>query len=293
MSINSECWTIQTLLKWTTAYFQTHQIDTPRLDAELLLAHLLDIQRIDLYLRFDQPLSSQELKDYKALIIRRINREPIAYIIGHREFWSKKIRVTPNVLIPRPETECLIESISPLLNDEQSLRVLEIGVGSGAIIIAMASDYPHHFYYGTDCSQEAISIASKNITNHVKSSTHVILNHGNYWEPFINPSPFDIIVSNPPYIPTSEIDLLQPEIKNYEPKVALDGGCDGLTIIRHIINHANNFLKSKGYLVLEIGADQKKAVTDIAISTGFYDSIICHPDYAGLDRVIICQKGLN
>ena len=155
-------WTIIKLVQWATTYFDTHEIDSPRTTAEILLSHALNSRRIDLYLRFDQPLTTDELQHFKALIKRRVNHEPVAYILGRKEFWSMDLRVTREVLIPRPETECLVEKSLEILaagSIVKSKRILELGTGCGAFILALASENPRHAYWATDISKNAIRIA--------------------------------------------------------------------------------------------------------------------------------------
>ncbi|CAN2041531.1 Release factor glutamine methyltransferase [Candidatus Magnetomoraceae bacterium gMMP-15] len=279
-------WTIIKLIQWTTEYFKSYNVEDPRLSAEILLAHALELRRLDLYLKYDQPLNTSELKVFKSLIKRRVQKEPVAYITGRREFWSMDFEVNNHVLIPRPDTECLVETAINLIYDRPSqLRILELGVGSGAITLAIACEHSENHFFATDYSYEAIKLARKNAQNH-KLDHIVTFLTGSWYEPFKNKPCFDIILSNPPYIKSSEINKLQPEICNYEPRRALDGGPDGLDCLRHIIEEAHNYLAPGGSILVEIGFDQKKAVQEIAEKSGLYKNIICKKDYSGLDRVI-------
>jgi release factor glutamine methyltransferase len=281
------------ILQWTTRYFERHQIDSPRTDAELLLAHSLNLRRLDLYLRYDQPLSDEELSGFKALIKRRLNREPVAYIVGSKEFWSLDFEVNPSVLIPRPETEGLVEAaldFIPAREDNPdpiaALRVLELGTGSGAVIISLAHQRQGHGYIATDMSMEALKIAQTNARRHL--SKHAVdFIRGHWFAPLSsNTVSFDLILSNPPYIPNCDIPLLAPEIHRYEPRMALDGGTDGLRDLFSIIKHAPEYLKPGGMMLLEIGHNQFGALHDFAIMLDAYERIEVRKDYAGLDRVV-------
>ncbi|MCX5881344.1 MAG: peptide chain release factor N(5)-glutamine methyltransferase, partial [Deltaproteobacteria bacterium] len=207
-------WTILSLIKWATGYFTSHGIDSPRATAEILLATLLNLKRIDLYLRYDQPLLNSELSEFKSLIKRRVNREPVAYIIGKKEFWSLDLEVNPNVLIPRPDTETLVEEALRCLGPVDSppnsdRRVLELGTGSGAIVLALASERSAYHYVATDISLKAIDIARRNARHHQLASA-VQFVAGNWLDLFSPNKPvFDMIVSNPPYIPSDDIAGLQ------------------------------------------------------------------------------------
>ncbi len=279
-------WHILSLLKWAESYFASHDIEDPRASAEMLLAHTLKLRRIDLYIRYDQPLMSDELARFKALIIRRAAGEPVAYIMGQKGFWSLELRVTPDVLIPRPDTEILVEAAVgaiPKDGGETPLRVLELGTGSGAIIAAIASERPGHCFFASDCSIKALDIAKENARYHQLDAA--ICFFASDWFSALMPIPrFDLIVSNPPYIPSADIDALQPEIRKFEPRNALDGGKDGLDAIRNIIGHAKNYLKPGGSLMLEIGYDQRMQVSEMSESGG-YEQIRFIKDYGGHDRV--------
>jgi len=282
-------WTIIKLLQWASSYLKTHDIDSPRATGEILLAHALKCERIDLYLNFDQPLAGDELKAFKTLIKRRIRREPVAYILGVKEFWSLDIEVTKDVLIPRPETECLVETALELLSrhaSSQSWRILDLGTGSGAIIIALASQQPRHTYFASDRSIQAVRVAQRNAGRHNFGGMIHYFNAD--WLTALNQktSAFDMIVSNPPYIPSRVIEELQPEIHGYEPIGALDGSDDGLECFKKIINSAHRYLKPGGVLLLEIGHDQQDDIRRIVSDSGPYDDVSSTKDYAGHDRVV-------
>ena len=290
-------WNILKLLKWTTSYFKTHDIDSPRATAEILLGHALKKKRVDLYVRYDQPLSERELSFYKSLIKRRVNREPVAYIVGEREFWSMAISVTRDVLIPRPETECLVEAVLSLLPgesgkgpDKKPKRILELGTGSGAVILALARHRPHHFFFASDRSPKAIALAKQNAKRH-NLGEKIRFFAGDWFGPVDRTGrPFDIILSNPPYIRTGDVDGLQPEICRYEPRAALDGDEDGFGCLKRIIGEAPLYLAKKGSLLLEIGHDQEGGVRGMIDDTGSYKDAEILKDYSGYDRVVRMKK---
>ena len=293
MQAGEKSWTILELLKWTTAYFKSHSVEDSRASAEILLAHVLNLKRIDLYIRYDQPLGKGELTAFKALIRRRIAGEPVAYILGSREFWSLELKVSGKVLIPRPDTECLVEAALGVLSDNAlnaQKKVLELGTGSGAIVLSLASERPADSYFASDLSPEAVTLARYNARLHGLDD-RICFFAGAWFDPLdCNDLQFDLIVSNPPYIPTGDIESLQPEIRKYEPYTALDGGPDGLDCLNLIIHRAPQYLAVHGVLLLEMGHDQKDAVAAIAMAAGCYDPVEFMKDYGGHDRVVKLRK---
>ena len=286
-------WTIIKLIRWATSYLKSHDIDSPRATGEILLAHALNVKRIDLYLNHDQPLVAEELNTFKMLIKRRIRREPVAYILGAKEFWSMDLKVTQDVLIPRPETECLVEVALNLLSrvpPSQSQCILDLGTGSGAIVLALVSQQPRHIYFASDYSKKAAELASRNAAQHdFPGRIHFFV--GDWLTPLHQQkSRFDMIVSNPPYIPSGVIGNLQPEIHQYEPIAALNGDKDGLGCFRKIIDAAHNYLKPHAVLMLEVGHDQREAVRRIAADCGHYEDFHYARDYSGYDRVAWMHK---
>jgi release factor glutamine methyltransferase len=283
------------VLRLTTDFFRSHDVEGPRVSAELLLAHALNIERLDLYLRFDQPLSPDELTAYRELVRRRLRREPVAYITGVKGFWNLTLGVTPDVLIPRPDTECLVENaLADLSRIRASLKrapsVLELATGSGAVILSLAADSPDGRFFASDISIPALNVASANarcadISDRVlffASDWFAAVNHGS--------ALFDMILVNPPYIPTADIPGLAPEIIDYEPRSALDGGGDGLDHIRHIIIEAGRFLSPGGLLLMEIGWDQRPRVQSLAENTDWCRDAAFFRDLAGHDRVARLRK---
>jgi release factor glutamine methyltransferase len=280
-------WTILNLLNWTASYFSSHHIEQARASAEILLAHTLGLNRIDLYLRYDQPLHQEELARFKSFIKRRVDAEPVAYITGEKEFWSMPFTVTPDVLIPRPDTECLVEETLKLLpetGENLPSRVLELGTGSGAIAVSVASERRSMRMFALDKSVSAIRIARQNAGRHGLAN-HIHFFCSDWFLSIRSGVFFDIIISNPPYIRRNEIPRLQPEIFRYEPKGALDGGPDGLNALEEIVGRSKAYLVPGGHLLLEIGHDQKASLVEIARNAGGYEPVLFCRDYSGMDRV--------
>jgi release factor glutamine methyltransferase len=219
------------------------------------------------------------------VIRRRAKFEPEAYIIGHKEFWSLSLQVSPDVLIPRPETECLVESVIERFSAYDIIRVLELGVGSGAITIALAHERPRWRFWASDISPRAIGIARANAVRLLPATT-IRFFVGRWFEALDDRVPaFDLIVSNPPYIPSAQLSQLQPEIRSFEPYKALDGGPDGMEDLAQIIDTAHTYLKPDGWLILEMGHDQQSRIQKRALSCSAYDCVEFRNDYSGYPRV--------
>jgi release factor glutamine methyltransferase len=285
-------WTIIKLLGWTESYFKDHCIDSPRLTAEILLGFSLGIRRLDLYLQHDRPLEKNELTRFKALIKQRIGREPVAYITGEKGFYESDFQVKKGVLIPRPDTEVMVETAIGLLGSGKAVagekKVLELGVGSGAIVISLAKACPGHAYFGCDLSSVALETAKQNAV--CLAETPIQFFQGS-WLDAVNPKEsFDLILSNPPYIPTRDIQDLAPEIKFHEPLLALDGGGDGLDSIREILDKARACLMPGGTLLIEMGFDQREGVAAIVATFFEYEPIEFIKDLAGHTRLISLKK---
>ncbi|MBT8365686.1 MAG: peptide chain release factor N(5)-glutamine methyltransferase [Deltaproteobacteria bacterium] len=290
---DSSPWTIIKLIRWATSYLKSHEIDSPRATGEILLAHALQLNRIDLYLKYDQPLEADELQKFKTLIKRRIKREPVAYILGVKEFWSMDLEVNGDVLIPRPETECLVEiALKHLsrISHSPPQRILDLGTGSGAIVLALASQQPQHDYFASDRFRSTVELACRNATRH-GCSEKINFFVGD-WLSALNPvkAGFDLIVSNPPYIPSRVIGGLQPEIYQYEPIAALNGDKDGLACYREIMDTAHKYLNPSGVLMLEIGHDQRDDILKIAAAVGQYEDFSFSKDYSGYERIVWMRK---
>jgi release factor glutamine methyltransferase len=289
--INSD-WTILRVLQWASSYLKNRGIESPRSAAEILLAHALETDRVHLYMHHDQPLQKAELASFKTFIQRRIRGEPVAYIVGRKGFWSVDLTVTPAVLIPRPETERLVESALTWLAGRSpgpAADVLDLGTGSGAIVVAMACEARRHRFFASDVSPEAIAIARHNVgTSGVSEQVRFFVGD---WLDAVRAGPiFDLIVTNPPYVASREWPELQPEIVHHEPRLALDGDEDGLRCHRAIVGAAHQRLKPGGALMIEIGCRQSEAVQRIAEQSGAYDAYDCLKDYSGRDRVVTMRK---
>ncbi len=295
MAEPSTTWTILAVLKWTTGYFQQKGVPEPRASAEVLLAHALGLRRLDLYLRHDQPLTPGELAAFKALIRRRVTGEPIAYLTGHREFWSLDFLVTPATLIPRPETEVLVESVLEVCSGTgqdalssaplPSPLGLELGVGSGAVVVALARELPEWRWLGVDIAAEALAVAREN-ARRLGVAPRVWFLQGNLFGGLRTGPRFAVIVANLPYVPEEEWDRLPVEVRDYEPRQALWGGKEGLELLRPCCLVAHNFLAPGGWLALEVGMGQAGTVTDILTSTGAYQRVESLRDYQGVPRVV-------
>ena len=286
-------WTLLKLLSWTSDYFASRGIEHPRVDAEILLAWSLGLRRIDLYVQYDKPMTQQELVRFREIVKRRARREPVAYITGEQEFWSLGLKVSPAVLIPRPETECLVETALTVLSQDEApgaRKILELGTGSGAVILALASERPGDILFATDQSGEALAVARDN-ARMLGVDQRISFLWGDWFVPVDRAGDsFDLIISNPPYIRRSDISNLQPEIHRFEPNAALDGGPDGIECLRHIIDTAPNYLRPGGYVVLEIGHNQKALLAKVIDQTGCYGGVEFVKDYSGYDRVARMRK---
>jgi release factor glutamine methyltransferase len=279
-------WTIGKILDWTTEYFKKFNMEWPHLEAEILLAHNLGLKRIELYTNHERVLTEDELTNFKGLIQRRSKHEPIAYITGIQPFMSLNFHVDRSVLIPRPETEKLVEvaidSIKSLIPHTPSL-IADIGTGCGSIAISLAKYLPNIKVIGIDSSPNSIKIAQRNAEYH-KVDDRCQFITGNIFEPL--KEKVDLVVSNPPYIPSSEIDNLQTDVKDWEPRQALDGGEDGLDYIRKLIESAPNHLTTKGLLLIEIGFDQGNKAIKLTQDNKKYDEVKIIKDINGKDRIL-------
>ena len=286
-----KAWCIKALLETATDYLSEKGIENARLNAEVLLAHQLCVKRISLYLNFDQPLTEEEVSGYRDLIRRRLKREPLQYITGNQEFWSLPFKVNPRVLIPRPETEILVEQAITLAGafEEAPLRILELGTGSGAISVALAKEVPEAFILATDISGEALEVARSNAQDHGVSD-RITFVQGDLFAPLTEKEPpFHLIASNPPYVCTHEIEGLLPEVALHEPKTALDGGKDGMDFLMKIICQAPRFLHPGGWLLLEMSPYQVEKALIALTRTGLYQNETGVEDYSHLQRVVMAQ----
>jgi len=277
--------TVLESLTLSTDFLEKKGIESPRLNAELLLAEILECKRLDLYLKFDQPLKENEVDKYREWISRRGKFEPLQYITGKVEFYGLQFKVTRDVLIPRPETEILVEEIIKFCKGKSGLKILDIGTGSGNIPIALAKNLNGVQITTVDVSDDAIEVAKENaVMNGVESEINFILSDVNHYT--TETDLFDIVISNPPYISAEEYPTLQKEITEYEPAIALTDLNDGLYFYRVISEKSKSFLKSGGNIFLEIGQGQKEDIEKI-LSANEFTEIHFIKDYQQIDRVAI------
>jgi release factor glutamine methyltransferase len=287
--------TVFEILNWSAHYLKDHRVENPRLNAELLLARSLSLSREGLYVHLQNLIRKEEKETFEGLIKRRISGEPLQYILGHQEFWSIDFHVDSRVLIPRPETELLVEQTLLILSENPFKRppfLLEIGTGSGAVAIALAKEVKDIFLVASDISRDALKLAKENAAS--SGLLHQIkFVNGNLFDPFRllrEREPFDLILSNPPYIPFLKIEGLDKEVRDYEPIIALDGGEDGLTFYRNIISQAPLYLRKGGWLLLEIGQAQGGKVSEFIDKGRVFSRAELIRDLAGLERVVKAQK---
>ncbi len=299
-----EQWTSLKLIEWTADFFAKKDVPNPRLDAEHLLAATLGCQRIDLYAQYNRPVQAKELAQYRSYVERRARREPLQYIMGDTEFYGLPIRLNADVLIPRPETELLVEEAlktsppAPLLGKERvaaerrSGEVLDIGTGSGCIAIALAKNVPDVKIIATDTSLPALALARENAQlNGVGEQIEFV-------ETDLFPGQdaaggvltFPLIVSNPPYIRSDELATLQIEVYEWEPKQALDGGADGLAVYRQIVSGLSDRLAAGGHFVGEIGSDQGSTIQALFSAQDWCEAVEVKADLAGQDRIVIARR---
>jgi release factor glutamine methyltransferase len=260
--------------------------DNPRLDAELLLAHAMDKDRSYFYTWPEKPLEPEIAATFDSLVARRVSGKPLAYILGSREFWSMQLRVTPDTLIPRAETELLIELALEQIPDDKPLRILDLGTGSGAIALAIASERPMTNIYAVDASEPALEIAQDNATSHGLKNIHFL--HSDWYTALQDEAAFDLILSNPPYIREDDPHLERGDLPS-EPRSALASGIDGLEDIRRILEQLDRFLMPGGWLLIEHGYDQGQAVQQLFLDAGL-DEVFCHKDLNAQDRVCIGHR---
>ncbi len=275
--------TVLEAIKLSTDYFQKKGIESPRANAEILLAEILHCKRLDLYLSFDKPLSENELNLYRDYIKRRGTHEPLQYIIGYVEFFNLKLLVNESVLIPRPETELLVEKIINDFKDQSGLKILDIGSGSGNISLSLAKNLNIVSVTGIDISENALNLANQNAElNQIKN---VEFKLADVMQDLIYQlGKFDVIVSNPPYVSVPDFDLLEPELKVHEPRIALTDNADGLSFYNRITEISKSLLEKPGYLYFEIGKDQQKIIYEMMKEN--FMNIKIEKDYAGIDRII-------
>lgn len=270
--------------------FAERGFENARLEAELLLAHVLEIRRLDLYLQFERPLTSAELEQFRKLVRRRLKHEPLQYIVGTAAFRQLDLLVDGRVLIPRPETEVLVgHAISWARTQGNGLRALDIGTGSGAIALSLVHEKAVESAVATDISAEALDVARMN-AERAGVSAGLEFREGAAWQPIRSGEQFDIVISNPPYVAEAERDTLQPEVRDWEPATALFAPDQGLAVVREIIDGASAHLRAGALIALEVGMTQARQVAAELGSTGAYENVEVTRDLAGRDRVVTAVR---
>jgi len=282
--MSGELWTVQKVLTWTANRFAERGKLPARLEAEVLLAHVLACTRVSLYMNFDRPLDAAELAAYRELVKRRLGGEPAAYLTGKQEFWSLPLAVDARVLVPRRDSETLVEAALELLAGRVAPRVLDIGTGSGALALALARSRPDAEVEATDVSQDALAVARANAA--ALGLERVVFHHGDLAAGARGP--FALVLSNPPYIRAGDLAGLQPEVQR-EPRLALDGGADGLEVYRRLVPAVLPLLAEDGGLALEIGSDQAAAVCSLCRDAGL-TVVEVRRDLGKLDRVVVARR---
>jgi release factor glutamine methyltransferase len=277
-----QVWTIEAVVKWATDDFRARAIENPRLDAEVLLAHALGSTRMQLILDSKRPLAPPELARFRDLVKRRRAHEPVAYLLGHREFYGRDFRVDARVLVPRPDTETLVDvALARTRACSMSMRALDLCTGSGCVAISLARERPTASVAAVDVSGDALSVARENAAR--LGAYNIAFYEGDLFAP-IAQSRFDVITANPPYIPSAEIPTLMSDVRDFEPRLALDGGDDGLALVRTIVEQAPNHLAAGGVLAIEVGVGEAPTVRDLFARA--FDEIEVARDYARIERVV-------
>jgi len=279
-------WTVLKLLRWTTGYFEQRDVTgTPRLDADLLLGHALGLDRVELYARTDQKVDDESRRAFRQLVKRRAAGEPVAYLVGHKEFWQLDLTTDDRAIVPRPETEVVVEvALDRLPEPNGELRVADIGTGTGAIALALARERPALALAATDVSREALELAGENAEAH-ELGDRIELFDGDLFEALPEAwRPLDLVVANPPYVPERDRDEVTIEVRDYEPDGALFAGPEGLEVIERLVPAAREWLSDGGWLVFEIGHRQREAARQLLEEAG-YTEIDIRRDYEGRYRV--------
>jgi len=287
---SGEAWTILRMILWSAEYLTEKGVENARLDAEWLLAHALGVERLQLYLEYDRPLSPEERDAFKPLLRRRAGREPLQYILGRTGFRELDLVTDPRVLVPRPETEVLVEEVlSWNVDREGASSALDVGTGSGAVALSLAVEGLGGAIVATDVSTEALDVATENARRH-EVSDKIEFRQGNLFEALKVGERFDIVVSNPPYVEDGQKPDLEPEVNEWEPPGALFAGADGLSVIRPLVASAGEWLRPEGLLALEVGAGQESRVVEMIEKTGSFGPARVRKDLNGRPRVVLAER---
>jgi release factor glutamine methyltransferase len=292
VAAEGETWTPLRVLEWTTGRLATAGVDAARLEAQVLLAHALSCDRVALYTMFDKPLGPEELGRYRDLVKRRLAGEPVAYLVGHQEFWSLDLAVDPRVLIPRRDTETVVELVLDAITDRAApLAVADVATGAGPLALALARELPAARVVATDLSEDALAVARGNAEK-LGLADRVELCAGDLLAALPDGVLFDVLVSNPPYVKSGDIAGLSPEVRR-EPRAALDGGADGLDLLRRLVAGAARHVRPGGLVALEHGFDQGPAVRALLDATGDFDAAATRADLGGHPRVTHARRLLE
>lgn len=284
-----EVWTIGRLLRWTTDFLAKHGSESARLEAEILLAHALDWPRVKLYMNINEEVGGMGRARFRELVKKRTAGEPVAYLVGHKEFYSLDFEVNRDVLIPRPDTEVLVMTFQELAKGLESPLCVDVGTGSGCVAIACVKHHPTAKFISIDLSEKALAVARRNIEKH-KFTERIETRQGSLLDPMKPGEQPVFIVSNPPYIPTAEIETLDKDVRDYEPVSALDGGPDGLELVRELLRQAAGVIAPEGYILIEIGHDQAiKLKAEYEGDTNWTWQGV-RKDHGGIDRVVVFRK---
>ncbi len=283
--VDSATWTVRRIVAWMAQDFAARGVETARLDADLLVAHALGLDRVGLFLGLDRELEPAELAQIRALVTRRRASEPVAYILGRKEFYGRTYAVSPAVLVPRPDTETLVERALALLPASADAHVLDLCTGSGAIAVALAAERPAFRVDATDLSAEALAVARRNVAAHGLEA-RVALWEGDLFGALPEPRRYALVCANPPYIPTGDARSLPRDVVAHEPHLALFGGADGLDVVRRLVAEAPAWLAPGGTLLVELGAGQGEHALALVRADARYAAARTLPDLAGIARVL-------
>ncbi len=291
VSRSGEHWTTLRMILWSAEYLKGKGVETGRLDAEWLLSAALGVDRLQLYLQHDRPLSSEEREVFKPLLRRRAGREPLQYIIGRTGFRQLELKTDPRVLIPRPETEMLVQEVLDWASAGRGSlgRVWDMGTGTGAVALSLVTESECTRVVATDVSPEALSVAVENAKQYDMNGL-VEFREGSLFEPLKKGEKFDVIVSNPPYIAEGEKQTLQPEVRDWEPPKALFAGEDGLDVIRQLVAGAPKRLLAGGLLAFECGLGQAERIKTDLNATGAFTAVRIRPDLTGRPRFVVAER---
>lgn len=294
-----EPWTVLRMIRWSARYLQEKGVEEGRLDAEHLLAESLGLSRLELYLQFDRPLTAEELARFKPLLLRRADREPLQHVLGHTAFRELELKVDARALVPRPETEVLVDAVLRWVGERagelteetgaRGIRALDVGTGGGAIALSLAREGSFETVVATDPSEEALALAAEN-RDAAGLESVVEIRAGSLFEPVAAEERFHVVVSNPPYIAREEAEDLAPEVSEWEPPSALYGGSDGLDVLRPIVHGAPEVLHPGGLLALEMGSGQAEAVSTLVRETGSFEEPTVRKDLAGRNRILLAVR---